>query len=122
MSFGTDDLARLAAVEEVEIETQAPDGPVHRTIIWVVVDETDTFIRSYRGRPARWFREAGANSGVAIHVDGRRIAATAIPATDPDSIERISAALRAKYAHDPASLATMLEPEMLDANYRLEPA
>ena len=59
---------------------------------------------------------------MAIHVDGRRLAATAIPATDPDSIERISAALQAKYAHDPESLATMLEPEMLDANYRLEPA
>jgi hypothetical protein len=122
MSFGTDDLARLAAAEEVEIETQAPDGPVHRTIIWVVVDGTDTFIRSYRGRPARWFREADANPAVAIHVDGRRLAATAIPATDPDSIERISTALQAKYSHDPESLATMLEPEMLDANYRLEPA
>ena len=121
MSFATVDLQRLAAEEEVEIETQAPGGAVHRTTIWVVVDGTDAFIRSYRGRPARWFREAQANPAVAIHVDGRRIAATAIPATDPDSIERISAALQAKYAHDPESLATMLEPEMLDANYRLEP-
>jgi hypothetical protein len=121
MSFERADLERLAAVEEVEIETQAPDGPVHRTIIWVVVDGDDTFIRSYRGHPARWFREATANPGVALHVDGRRLAATAIPATDPDSIERISAALQAKYSHDPTSLATMLEPDMLDANFRLEP-
>lgn len=121
MSFGTEDLQRLAAAEEVEIETQAPDGPIHRTIVWVVVDGEDAFVRSYRGRTARWFREAEANPGVAIHLGGRRLTATAIPATDPDSIERISGALRTKYAHEPASLATMLEPEMLDANYRLEP-
>jgi hypothetical protein len=121
MSFATDDLERLAAIEEVEIETQAPDGPVHRTIIWVMVDGDDTFVRSYRGRPARWFREASANPGVALHFDGRRLSATAVPATDPDSIERISAALKDKYAHDPVSLATMLEPDMLDANFRLEP-
>jgi hypothetical protein len=121
MSFATDDLARLAAIEEVEIETQAPDGPIHRTIIWVMVDRTDTFIRSYRGHPARWFREASANAAVALHFDGRRLPATAIPATDPDTIERISAALKAKYSHDPVSLATMLEPDMLDANFRLEP-
>jgi hypothetical protein len=121
MSFDADDLERLAAVQEVEIETQAPDGPVHRTIIWVVVDGEDTFIRSYRGHPARWFREATANPAVALHIDDRRLPATAIPATDPDSIERISAALKEKYANDPTSLTTMLEPEMLDANFRLEP-
>jgi len=121
MSFASDDLQRLAAAEEVEIETQAPEGPVHRTIIWIVVDGSDAFIRSFRGHAARWFREAGANPAVAIHLDGRRLPATAIPATDPDSIERISAALKAKYAHDPTSLATMLEPAMIDANFRLEP-
>jgi len=121
MSFATDVLRRLAAAEEVEIETEAPDGPAHRTTIWVVVDGDDVFIRSYRGHPARWFREATANPAVALHLDGRRLPVTAIPATDPDSIERISAALKAKYAHDPTSLATMLEPDMIDANFRLEP-
>jgi hypothetical protein len=121
MSFASDDLQRLAAAEEVEIETQAAEGPVHRTIIWIVVDGSDAFIRSFRGHPARWFREATANPAVAIHLDGRRLPATAIPATDPDSIERISTALKAKYAHDPTSLATMLEPAMIDANFRLEP-
>jgi hypothetical protein len=121
MSFATDDLQRLAAAEEVEIETQAPDGPVHRTIIWVVVDDSETFIRSVNGHRARWFREATANPALALHVDGRRLPVSAIPATDPDSIERISAALTTKYAHDPTSLASMLEPDMLDANFRLEP-
>lgn len=122
MSFGTDDLRRLAVMEEVEIETQAPDEPAHRTIVWVVVDGADTFVRSYTGESARWFREVNANPAVGLHVDGRRLTATAVPATDPDSIERISAALAAKYAHEPVSLAAMLEPGIVHANFRLEPA
>ena len=120
MSFATDDLQRLAAAEEIEIETQAPDGPVHRTTIWVVADGEDAFIRSYRGPGARWYREALANPAVALHVDGRRLSATAIPATDPDSIERVSAGFWAKYPKDPATKA-MVAPEVLDTTLRLEP-
>jgi len=121
MSFGTEDLRRLAAAEEVEIETQAPDGPAHRTIIWVVVDDGETFIRSFRGPTARWYREALANPAVAIVVDGRRLAATAIAASDPDSIDRVSAALWAKYPDDPAT-AAMVAADNLPTTLRLEPA
>jgi hypothetical protein len=122
MSFEQEDLDRLASIEELEIETQAPGGPAHRTVIWIVVDDGNAFVRSFRGEAGRWFQEATANPAVTLHFDGRRIPATAIPATDPDSIERISAALRTKYAHDPTSLATMLEPPKLHCNFRLEPA
>jgi hypothetical protein len=120
MSFGREDLQRLAAAEEVEIETQAPDGPVHRTVIWIVVDGTEAFIRSFRGPTARWYREALANPAVAVHVDGRRLPATAIAATDPDSIERVSAGFWAKYPNDPATRA-MVGPDNLPTTLRLEP-
>ena len=121
MSFAEDDLARIRAAEEVEIETQAPDGPAHRAIIWVVVDGDDTFVRSVMGTRGRWFREASANPAVAIHVDGRRIPATAIPATDPDSIDRINDALTAKYTGI-EGYDSMFAPENLATNLRLEPA
>ena len=120
MSFGTDDLERLAAAKEVDIETQAPDGPAHRTTIWVVVDDDEVFVRSYKGATARWFREAVANPAVAVHVDGRRLTATAIPATDPDSIERTSEGFRAKYRPDPAT-TSMIE-RYHETTLRLEPA
>ncbi|HXI81813.1 MAG TPA: DUF2255 family protein [Verrucomicrobiae bacterium] len=120
MSFASDDLRRIADAVEVEIETQAPNGPSHRTVIWIVVDSTETFIRSYRGPTARWYREATANPAVALHVDGRRIPATAIPATDPDSIERTSEGFRRKYAND-RSMPVMIAPEVLDTTLRLEP-
>ena len=121
MSFAEDDLARIRAAEEVEIETQAPDGPVHRTIIWIMVDGDAAFVRSVKGTSGRWFREAAANSAVAIHVDGRRLPATAIPATDPHSIDRINRALTAKYTGI-EGYDSMLEPAVLSVNFRLEPA
>lgn len=119
MSFASEDLERIAAAQEVEIETQAPDGPAHRATVWAVVEDGDTFIRSYHGPSARWYIEAMANPAVALHVDGRRLPATAIPATDPDSIERTSAGFRAKYPNDPAT-DSMVEQHH-DTTLRLEP-
>jgi hypothetical protein len=121
MSFADDDLARLAAAPEIEIETQAPGEAARRTVIWVVVDGGDAFIRTYKGPNSGWYRAALANPAVAIHVDGRRLAATAIPATDPDSIERTSAGYMRKYPDD-GSTPAMLWPNVLDTTLRLEPA
>jgi hypothetical protein len=121
MSFTEDDLALLRTAEEIDIETQAPGGSAHRTTIWIVVDGDEVFVRSVRGRAGRWFQEATANPAVAILVDGRRLAATAIPATDPDSIERTTDAYRAKYEGIPG-FAPMVKPEVFDATLRLEPA
>lgn len=121
MSFSPEDLAEIEAAEEVRVETQKPDGPVHRTIVWIVVDDDDVFVRSVRGPAGRWFQEAEANPAIAIHVNGRRLPATAIPATDPDSIDRCSNAFRRKYANDPA-LRTMVAPKTLETTLRVEPA
>jgi hypothetical protein len=121
MSFEPDDLALIRAAEEIEIETQAPDGPAHRTIIWIMVEGDDTFVRSVMGSRGRWFREATANPAVAVHVGGQRIAATAIPANDPDSIDRINRALTAKYTGI-EGYDSMFEPDALPTNFRLEPA
>ena len=121
MSFAQDDLARIRDAEEIDIETQAPDGPVHRTTIWIMVDGDDAFVRSVRGEAGRWYQDALANPALAIHVDGRRLPATAIPATDPDSIDRINRALAAKYT-GVEGYDSMLEPGCLSTNLRLEPA
>jgi hypothetical protein len=119
MSFDPESLRRLAAAQEVDIETQAPDGPAHRTTIWVVVDGEEAFVRSYLGPDARWYREALANPAVAVHVDDRRLAATAIPATDPDSIERVTDGFRAKYR--PGASTTAMATQYLETTLRLEP-
>ncbi len=120
MPFPPDVLAELAAAEEVEIETRRPDGPPHRTILWIVVDGEDVFVRSWRGSGARWYREAIANPHVTLHCRDRRIEARVEPATDPDSVTRASAGYRRKYAGDPATPA-MIRPEILPTTLRLSP-
>jgi hypothetical protein len=121
MPFKPDDLELLAHEEEIRIETRAVDGSIHRTIVWVVVEGEDVFVRSVRGPRGRWYREALADPDVGIHVDHRRLAARAIHARDPESVGRASAALERKYAADPA-LRTMIRPNTLETTLRLEPA
>jgi hypothetical protein len=121
MSFKPDELALLDQAEEVDIETQAPGGPVHRATIWIVVDGDSAYVRSVRGPAGRWYRELLANPAGAIHVGRRRLPSTAVRASDPDSVERVSAALRRKYT-GVEGLDSMLKPETFETTLRLEPA
>jgi hypothetical protein len=120
VTFPQEDLRALDAAAEIDIETRAPDGATHRTTVWPVLNRGQIFVRSLNGTQGRWYREATANPAVAIHVDGRRIPATAVPADDPDSIDRCSAGFRRKYRDD-ASLDSMLVPEILATTLRLVP-
>jgi hypothetical protein len=121
MTFSPEMLALLDRTWEVEIETRGPDGSAHRTIVWIVVDADEAFLRSYRGAGARWYREALADPEVAVHVDGRRVPARAVPTADDRSIARTSSALARKYAGDP-STPVMLRAEILETTLRIDPA
>ena len=121
MSFAESDLAAIGAAQEVDIETRSAAGDVHRTIIWIVERDGRVYVRSYHGDRGRWYREALADPEVAIHVDGRRVAARAVPATDGDSVESCSEGLRAKYRPS-QSLAAMLVDDVLPTTLRLVPA
>lgn len=112
------DLAELAQTEEVAIETQSAAGDIHHTTIWIVVDGQDAFIRSVRGKVARWYREALARPDVALLVERRRIPVHLVPAPDADAVARCSAALTAKYGADPA-LGSMLRPATLPTTLRV---
>lgn len=121
MPFSREDLDALDRAKEVRIETSAgPDQPFHKTIIWIVVDGEDAFVRSWRGVTARWYREALANPEIAIHVGKRRLRAKAVPAHDDDAVTRTSAALERKYEGDPAT-RSMLRDEILITTLRLDP-
>jgi hypothetical protein len=121
VTFAESDLAALGAAVEIEVETRAAEGSVHRTIVWPVVDDGVVYVRSYRGPSGRWYREALADPAVALHVDGRRLPATAVPSADPRSVQACSAALRSKYRGDP-SLPAMLVQDVLPTTLRMVPA
>jgi hypothetical protein len=120
VTFAEADLSAIAGAEEVKIETRAADGTTHRTIIWIVEHDGQLYIRSVNGPEARWYREATADTAIALLVGDRRYEAHVVPATDPASIEACSAGLRAKYAGD-YSLGSMLKPETLPTTLRVVP-
>ena len=121
MRFEESDLAAMAAEQEVDIETRSPSGEVHRTIIWIVVRDGEVYVRSYRGERGRWYREAVADPDVAIHVNGHRVTARALAATDPASVQACSDGLAEKYEGDPSTPA-MLADAVLSTTLRLVPA
>lgn len=122
MKFDAATLRHLDAELETEIETFRPDGSARRTIIWVLVDGDDVFVRSWKGDRGYWYQSATEpDARVALIVDGRALPVSVHPATDAESIERCSAALRRKYARDD-SLDGMLRREVLGTTLRLEPA
>jgi hypothetical protein len=119
-TFPADVLDLLARTAEVDIETRAEDGTVHRTTIWVVVAHDIALIRSYRGAGARWYREIVADPAGAIIAGDRRIEVRAVPATDDASVEACSRGFEAKYPDDPATPA-MNALGVLATTLRLEP-
>jgi hypothetical protein len=119
--FDADVVGLLNGSEEVEIETQTtPQDPVRRTIIWVVVDGGEVFVRSVRGARGRWYRRIAANPVAALYAGGRHIPVRAFPAADERSIARASAAYQQKYKGDP-STPSMVRDEVLQTTLRLEP-
>ncbi len=104
----------LRAVEEVEIETRAaPEGRVHRTIIWVVVDDHGrVLVRTYLGPSSRWYRDATHQPACVLHVNGEALAVTAVAAPDAERIEACSRGYLAKYAGHRAMPAMLAEPNL----------
>ena len=120
--FDEQTLTALADHLEVDIETVRPDGTRRRTVIWVMVDAGEVFVRSWKGDRGYWFQSATEpNALVALVVDGRRIPVSVHDATDAESVARCSRQLELKYATSP-SLKGMLRADVLGTTLRLEPA
>lgn len=124
MSFDAAILALWRDLPEIQIETSRGDNaPVHRTVIWIVVDGDVAYVRSVRGPAGRWYRELSANPHGAVHANGQRVVVAASPATDTASVARVSELLRQKYeARWPGPTASMLRDETLPTTLRLTPA
>lgn len=120
-AFDAATLDVLRERREVRIETRSAGEAVHRTIIWVVVDDRDrVLVRSYRGAGARWYREALSGRPVALEVDQTSLPVGIEVAADPERVAACSRALEAKYAGDPATPA-MLRDEVLGTTLELTP-
>jgi hypothetical protein len=121
MAFEPGFVEKVAATDEVEIGTRRTNGELVRTIIWVVVDGGQVYVRSVEGEKGWWYRRLRRDPLGELHVDGSAAPVRAVAVEELAEIERVSAALRAKYGRHAASLARMLLPETLPTTLRLEP-
>jgi len=119
--FDAQTLNQLANTEEIEIETHSATGQTRRTIIWVMVDEQNVYVRSWLGLKGRWYQEITANPDAAIHLDGQRLPVRAVPVTDEALITRVSDNILRKYHHS-SSANGMVREEILPTTLRLDPA
>jgi hypothetical protein len=122
MSFAPDLLDRIRTTREVQIETQrGPGTPVHRTVIWIVVDDQErVLVRSYHGARGRWYREVRANPDCTLWIGDEAIPVKAELAADPDRVAAASGGLSAKYSRS-SSLPSMLVPDVLPTTLELLP-
>ena len=121
MPFRDSDLHDLDIAQEIRIETHRHDGKTRSTVIWIVVDAGEVFVRSVRGDAGRWYQEALADPNVTIDDTGRRLEGHAVPVHDPASIARIDAGLKRKYT-GADGFDSMFLPAVVAANFRIDPA
>jgi hypothetical protein len=117
------ELELLRQAQEVQIETRRGEGaPVHRTVIWVVVDDAGrVLVRTFLGPQSRWYREALANPRVRLLVGDQAVELHAERAVDSERIQACSDGFRAKYRRG-ASLDAMLRDDVLQTTLELRPA
>jgi hypothetical protein len=103
-AWTTDELAAIAAADELEIAPLRPDGTQHAPVtIWVVRDGDDLYVRSYRGRDSGWFRGTQASHQGHVRAGGVDKDVTFVDEADPGVNDQIDAAYRAKYRRFGAS-------------------
>jgi hypothetical protein len=103
-AWTTDELAAIAAADELDIAPLRPDGTQYAPVtIWVVRDGDDLYVRSYRGRDSGWFRGTQASHQGHVRAGGVDKDVTFVDEADPGVNDQIDAAYRAKYRRFGAS-------------------
>ncbi len=120
--FEEEHLQHLAQTKKVVIETRlSSQAHSHHAPIWVIVEENNVYVRSYRGQAGRWYQEIIAFPFAVLHVHGEQLTVRAIRITDEATISRVSHALLQKYATS-SYARSMVRDETLATTLRLEPA
>ncbi len=117
-NFDADTLRELRDVQEVRIRTEK--YPKRAVVIWVVVADDEVFVRSWLGGKGHWYRDLAAGGPATLEFAGRRLAVQALPATDPEAVERVSREFLRKYQRS-THAQEMVRSETLPTTLRLEP-
>ncbi len=72
-SFSAETVARVGRAEEIELETRAAaSAPTRRTIIWIVADRANLYVRSVRGPQGNWYQRVQHHPRATLHAADKR--------------------------------------------------
>jgi hypothetical protein len=109
----------FAGTDIVHIATELTGGGEISTPIWAVVVDGAPYIRAGYGPGSKWYRRL-QRTGRAVFTDGhRRYPATIENVADDDTLDKVDAAYRAKYAGQTAGLAAIVAPRARAQTMRL---
>jgi hypothetical protein len=118
----SDQLDKVGKAEELQISSVRGDGALGKPVtIWVARHGDDLYVRSVRGRSARWFRGTQERHEGRIRAGGVQQDVTFVDAGH-DIDDEVDAAYRAKYRRYAGSiLNSVLTPEARSTTIQLVP-
>ena len=121
-SWESEELERIAAAEELQLESARSDGTLRRPVtIWVVRHGDDLYVRSVYGRRSNWFRGTQVRHEGHISAGGVDKDVVFVDAGD-DVNDKIDAAYRTKYHDQPVAFVDpTVTPEARAATIKLVP-
>jgi hypothetical protein len=122
-AWNSADLARIAAAAELTLWTRRPDGTLRAPLpIWVVRDEDDLYIRSYKGETGAWYQAATASHAGRVRAGGVEADVEFAIQTDTALNDRIDAAYHTKYhSYGAAYVGPMTAPAARATTLKVTP-
>lgn len=104
MPWDDEDLARIAASDDLHISPLREDGQTYGTPTWIwsVTVEGALYVRAYNGQGSRWYKAARSQGAGRISAAGMTKDVAFEPVDGPVN-DRIDEAYRARYATSPYS-------------------
>lgn len=117
-----EELAAITAAEEVEVTPADADGaPQQSVVMWAVTVGNDVFVRSVRGRRARWWRRATATAR-GTFTAGSVTRDVAFEPVGDEQNQAVTDAYSQKYAAQPDEFRRpMVTGESLEATLKVVP-
>ena len=122
MPWDKDELARIAANDDLHVSPLRTDGKTYGTPTWIwsVAVDGELYVRAYNGQSSSWYKAAVARRAGRISAAGMTRDVAFAP-VEGEINERIDAAYKAKYAESPY-LAPMIGRRARAATVRINPS
>jgi hypothetical protein len=121
-AWTSEELAKVAAADELQLASLRPDGTLRLPVtIWVVRHGDGLFVRSAYGRGSKWFR--GVQERDEGHISAGGVDKDVAFVEDNAADDAVDAAYRSKYGgRYPAEIVDpMVRAEVRATTIRLEP-